>query len=321
MSSLRLFILVFVALAGALALHAWHYWPFLSDDTLISLRYAMRFANGDGLTWNDGERVEGYTNFLWVVLTAILGKLGLGFVPAAHVLGFAGVLLAVGSVGLDPRSRAVSLSRLVVGGALIVSTVPFAIWSIGGLEQGLIAGLVALSLRVLARAALESDIKSAWRAGLPLAALALVRADGTSAARPARRLGVLDPTEFGVREARVRHRRSERDCVGRASRISTCLRRRLLPNTARVKLAFTSERLSEGFAYVTTGYASSSMLVLLALVATVLAVRRGDGWRLVMPWAVTLTWTAYVTVVGGDIFPGFRQLVPALVGAVLRRGR
>lgn len=41
-----------------------HYLPFMADDAFISLRYAERLAAGNGLTWTDGERVEGYTNLL-----------------------------------------------------------------------------------------------------------------------------------------------------------------------------------------------------------------------------------------------------------------
>lgn len=46
------------------------------DDALISMQYAKRLALGDGLVFNPGERVEGYTNFLWVVLMAPLYALG-----------------------------------------------------------------------------------------------------------------------------------------------------------------------------------------------------------------------------------------------------
>jgi len=44
-----------VLLAGMaiLAVHAWHYMPFLADDALISLRYAQRLLQGHGLTWTD----------------------------------------------------------------------------------------------------------------------------------------------------------------------------------------------------------------------------------------------------------------------------
>ncbi|EMM79312.1 hypothetical protein LEP1GSC037_0026 [Leptospira interrogans str. 2006001854] len=35
----------------------------ISDDAFISLRYAKNFADGKGLVFNEGEFVEGYTNF------------------------------------------------------------------------------------------------------------------------------------------------------------------------------------------------------------------------------------------------------------------
>ncbi|UZS00136.1 hypothetical protein [Chondrinema litorale] len=41
---------------------------FIQDDAFISFRYAENFAKGKGLVFNDGEFVEGYTNFLWTVI-------------------------------------------------------------------------------------------------------------------------------------------------------------------------------------------------------------------------------------------------------------
>lgn len=43
---------------------------FVQDDAFISFRYARNLARGVGLVFNVGERVEGYTNFLWTVLMA-----------------------------------------------------------------------------------------------------------------------------------------------------------------------------------------------------------------------------------------------------------
>ncbi|EMJ96128.1 hypothetical protein [Leptospira alstonii] len=40
----------------------------MADDAFISLRYAKNFADGKGLVFNEGEFVEGYTNFLWTAL-------------------------------------------------------------------------------------------------------------------------------------------------------------------------------------------------------------------------------------------------------------
>jgi hypothetical protein len=64
---------VLFALWRALAL-AW-----LSDDAFISFRYAAHLLRGDGLVYNVGERVEGYTNLLWTLLLA--GAMALGFSP------------------------------------------------------------------------------------------------------------------------------------------------------------------------------------------------------------------------------------------------
>ena len=54
----------------------WRYAGYLIDDTYISLRYAKNLVDGLGLVFNPGERVEGYTNFLFVLLGAAALRLG-----------------------------------------------------------------------------------------------------------------------------------------------------------------------------------------------------------------------------------------------------
>jgi len=44
----------------------------LFDDAMISMTYARSLANGDGIVWYPGaERIEGYSNPLWVVFMAV----------------------------------------------------------------------------------------------------------------------------------------------------------------------------------------------------------------------------------------------------------
>lgn len=62
---------------------------YLSDDTFISFRYARNLARGDGLVFNPSERVEGYTNFLEVVVLAGLYRLGADLVRAGRSLSLA----------------------------------------------------------------------------------------------------------------------------------------------------------------------------------------------------------------------------------------
>src|SRR5256714_11236242 len=65
------------------------YFDFVSDDAYISFRYARNLAEHGQLVFNLGERVEGYTNFLWTVLLAGLYKLGLAPESTSRVLGTA----------------------------------------------------------------------------------------------------------------------------------------------------------------------------------------------------------------------------------------
>ncbi|MCF7810133.1 hypothetical protein K9N50_04000 [bacterium] len=49
----------------------------LIDDSFISFRYAKNLVDGHGLVYNIDERVEGYSNFLWVMLLSFGCKLGI----------------------------------------------------------------------------------------------------------------------------------------------------------------------------------------------------------------------------------------------------
>jgi hypothetical protein len=66
-------------------------WPFTIDDMYISLRYAKHWSAGYGLVWNIGEPpVEGYSNFIFVVIGRLALSLGCDpvfFLKSTGVLG------------------------------------------------------------------------------------------------------------------------------------------------------------------------------------------------------------------------------------------
>ena len=49
----------------------------LADDAMISMTYARHLAEGGGLVWGDGRRVEGYSNLLWTLWMAFLHLFGM----------------------------------------------------------------------------------------------------------------------------------------------------------------------------------------------------------------------------------------------------
>ena len=158
------------------------YLGFISDDALISLRYADRLLDGDGLTWTDGEKVEGYSNLLWILLTAALGRLGVDLIDATRVLGYAGFVAVLWAILYRFRARdaASSVPALVSGLALAISG-PVAVWTVGGLEQPLFIGLLVWAL-VACFALVDTTgdpDRNAWRLPSLLLALACwTRPDG-----------------------------------------------------------------------------------------------------------------------------------------------
>jgi hypothetical protein len=127
------------AAAGVIALLVVLAWAnrFMQDDAFISFRYARHLVEGHGLVWNVGERIEGYTNFLWVLVVALglfLGADAVVWSQAAGLLLFAGTLLMSWRLlGEVTKDEAVSLVALAVLG----TNYTVCIYATGGLETQL----------------------------------------------------------------------------------------------------------------------------------------------------------------------------------------
>ncbi len=131
-----------------------HTYRFLNDDAFISFRYAHNWSRRGEVVYNIGERVEGYTNFLWVALLAAADHLGASIPSAALTLGaLTGALALLAALalaqevtaGAERRAREVAL-LLPLTGALIALSPTFACWVSGGLEAPLLALLLTAAL-------------------------------------------------------------------------------------------------------------------------------------------------------------------------------
>ena len=136
-----------------LLVRAHGYTAWTDDDAFISFRYARNLATGNGLVYNVGERVEGYTNFLWTVLLASLRHLDTDLPRVASWLGRAfalatPALLFLGTTRLGvlqpPASLPVSARWFLAALAplLLCLSEPWAAWAVGGLENVFSAFLV-----------------------------------------------------------------------------------------------------------------------------------------------------------------------------------
>ena len=112
----------------------------LFDDAMVSMRYARNLAEGHGLVWNPGERVEGYTNPLWVIYMALVHLLPLPPSKTSLVVQItAAACLALNLYFVRRLALAVSNgSSTVAWGAiaLTASYLPINNWSLQGMEVG-----------------------------------------------------------------------------------------------------------------------------------------------------------------------------------------
>ena len=131
-----------LVLVGFAIACAWRYLWF-ADDAFISLHYARNWIEGHGLVFNPGERVEGYTDFLWLALIAGCGRLGLDMPLAALTLNLVSFAATIAMVHRAVRrlvpDHQVMLSLAAVATALSYPMVSFAT---GGLETMFCALLV-----------------------------------------------------------------------------------------------------------------------------------------------------------------------------------
>ncbi|HVV48684.1 MAG TPA: hypothetical protein VHO06_03415, partial [Polyangia bacterium] len=128
------------------ALWAWSL-VWASDDAYISFRYARNLARGHGLVFNVGERVEGYTDFLWTVLCAGLIRLGFAAGESAIVvslLAFLGLLVTVWR--LAERKSPPGSATLPVAALLTAASYTVASFATSGLETVLAALCVLTAL-------------------------------------------------------------------------------------------------------------------------------------------------------------------------------
>jgi len=172
------------ALLAAIALCAlWHarWYDFVCDDAFIALRYAKNLVEHHELAYNLGQRVEGFTSPLWVLLIAVAGFAGAPILSATHMLGGLSGLATFWALTVfwDELEPDAPWLVLAPAAALAVST-PFAAWIFGGLETPLFVAAYTLGLALLARTARIGDLRSYLHAGIAVALCTLCRPEGAT---------------------------------------------------------------------------------------------------------------------------------------------
>lgn len=283
------------------------------DDAYIYLRYASNLVAGRGPVFNPGERVEGYTSPVWLLVTAGLTR----FLPdagavlpiASAVVGFSAVLLILGWTDAPVARRTLAAFALAVNPAYVF-------WCWSGMETALLSVFVLAAWMLAARA--PTTRSGCAVAGLAFTAAVLTRPDAvwllpfliyplySSQTSPRERLSSLlaYSAPLVLIFVHLLWRYSYYDAW--------------LPNT------FTAKVSGSGLGAAVNGlrYAWNCLLILAPTLALGVLWRprakgneqRSDSSR---GLAAALWWLVATVLVGGDHFPLARLLVPVLPVAAL----
>lgn len=298
-----------LALLGV-ALH--YYAGHVADDALISFRYAEQLATGAGLEWNPGSRVEGYANFLWVLLVAGMRALGASAPAAGRTLAGLAAGLTVVLVTMIARRERERPSWIVLGLAPLplVLAFPFQYWTAMRLEGPLLSMLLLLGTHLFV---LEQQRGPRWPSALVYLALALTRLEGA--------VFVAAPVIYllsGVRSladikllARRRGPWLGLFCAGLAvyQLFRVWYFGQLLPNTFHAKMAG-HDLIPQGLDYLYRCGIERPLYTAMIITILVLGGARSRAGALLLGQVALLV--GVVIFQGGDWMPEWRRLVPAL---------
>lgn len=153
------------------------------DDVFISFRYVDQLLRGNGLVFNAGERIEGFTHFLWVMMLAVCARLGFDLVEVGRylpILAYATVLIVLArrawkrrslGFGVPLAAWCVALHRdMQVFASSGLETAPFTLLVLLGLlavtsdsnRTGTAAALYAIATLVRPEGALYTAVAGAY---------------------------------------------------------------------------------------------------------------------------------------------------------------
>jgi arabinofuranosyltransferase len=289
------------------------------DDAFITFRYAENLVRDGCLCFNPGDKVEGYTSFGQLLLTAPATLVGKTFVQVWAVLlgllAWAGVVALVWRrIHLTRGPRAPGYPEWLAILVLALCT-PGVMWANSGMETALfaLAWVAAWSLH------LSEQEREAWpwASGLAVFAAGLLHPEGVL-------VGVVLGASWLVPFSKKRLARAAMFGAVAWGLFGLYWLWRwnyfgfLMPNTYYAKVGGGGALLRSGALYLWRS--SLSMLTPFALVA--LAAWRVKTWRQWPRWLVTALALvamlfAYLLKVGGDYFAFQRFLLPGVPFLVL----
>jgi hypothetical protein len=274
------------------------------DDFFIGTRYATNWVQGNGIVYNPGEPVEGYTAFGWVALLALALRLGMSDLLLLQIVGVCsqiGSLVLVYAMG---RGAGRSPLRSLFAPALLAFQLSFVVYPMMGMSTSWFAVTLTLAVYLTGKGAVDT-LRGSLGLGAVLLVLALIRFDGAGLALGLllypllveRKLKASLPALLVLLSGLVVYNVWRIGYYGQ-----------LLPNTFYAKQLPYSTELELGLRYVRRFVLLGGPWVLVLVAAPIAAWPRGSRMAKVAIWMCG-GHLVYTIAVGGDWMPSFRFML------------
>jgi arabinofuranosyltransferase len=153
----------------------------VEDDAFITFRYSQHLVEGFGPVWNTDQRVEGYTNFLWMLLMCIPIALGVDPVLPSILLGLACTGTSLWFLFLISKRQTESAAKGFWAWLPLVFSHTLLIFSTSGMEtafNGLLWTIALWQLQPMLRGNRIPSPKSLWLLGITCALAVMCRPEG-----------------------------------------------------------------------------------------------------------------------------------------------
>ncbi len=301
---------------------ALQYW-FIQDDSFITYRYVRNILRGYGPIFNTTERVEGYTNFLWLIILSFFGKLGFSFSEIISISQVLGIVFGVCTIAIVYFYLLHYLKIPTLWSFLVVFlfslNYSFAYWAVSGMETGLFTLLITLGVFVFLKKG--QSLRTLLTVSLILGIASLTRPEGTL-------VWIMLTINFTLMSIFYKQERKNNKQIiyGLLSMtipyilmvaplfiFRTMYYHSLFPNTFYAKTSFNIEYIKTGLAYVWK-FMQAYGLWGIVIILPAITLFRKSTWRFFYHklWFVVIPYILYIISVGGDTLQVFRFFIPIL---------
>ena len=306
-----------VILSGAtIGLGLWL--SFAQDDAFILYRYISNLLTGNGLVFNPGEWVEGYTCPFWVLMLAGISKLGLDMVVWSRFLGLGfavGALWVVFIVGKAMVGKDDPWWLPLIAPALLAVNGTFASFATTGLETSLFTFLM-IGITAVFIINIKQNRFPIWLA-LGYVLLTLTRPEGLLVFGCTWVFGLIQVHRATSGSKSIHHMIPSLVTFLIPLFIVTIWRWLTygypLPNPAYAKIFLDQTSLSYGMDYLWKFLSADAWYGIIFVIAILPAVVKGsfrNTWMFL--GMLFLAYTLYIVMIGGDVLKGQRFFVPLL---------